>query len=162
MLVRLRVIASLGLVAIVSCAVILGAPGPAGATLQVSAFADFRDAEGVTVRSPACPRGATSCSVAVGSSSASASASFGSVDGAATTGAGLGAKGDANASALFSDQFVFLNGSGAPTLFVVQVDTTGAMVSGAVVSGDFAELQVLMTLQDTVTASNKAFAEFIL
>jgi hypothetical protein len=147
---------------IVSCAVVLGAPCPAGSTLFVSAYADFLDAEGGFVFSTPCPHGATSCSKAAGSSSASAAASYGSVDGSASTSAGPGARGRANAEAFFTDELTFLNGTGTPTHLVVEFLTTGAGVSGATGSGDFAELQVFMSLEDTVDPHNTTSAEYIL
>lgn len=62
--------------------------------------------------------------------------------------------------ALFTDQFSFLNGTGSPTHFVVGIDATGSSVSGAAESGEFAEIEVLMTLADTVDASNKVLVRY--
>src|SRR5258707_10577738 len=153
-LVRLRVIASLSLV---SSAVILGAPSTASAGLFVSAPAIARDAGG-TVSSPPLPHGATSGTVSATSGTASATAfafaSYGSVDGSATASAGLGAKGDASVEAFFVDDFTFLNGTATPTNFVVEFLTGGSSVSGASMSGDYAELQVQMDLQDLSNSAN--------
>ena len=161
----LRTFASLGL-SIVSGAVILGAPGIVCATLFVSPSASARDAAGTTVSSAPLPHGATfgtvSASSGTASATASASASYGSVDGSATASGGQGAKGDASVHAFFKDDFTFLNGAGAPTNFVVEFVTGGSSVSGASVTGDFAELQVLMTLQDLSNAANKASAQYVL
>jgi hypothetical protein len=84
------------------------------------------------------------------------------VDGTATTSAGPGERGRANAEALFSDTLTFLNGTGTPTHLAVEFDTTGSSVSGAAGGGDFAELQVFMDLVDTVDSSNKAHAAYVL
>ena len=161
-LVRLRVIAGLSLV---SYAVILGSPSTASGTLFVSASATARDANG-TVFSPPLPHGATSGTVSAtspsgtASATASASASYGSVDGSATASAGPGDKGDASVEAYFVDDFTFLNGTGAPTNFVVEFLTGGSSVSGASASGDYAELQVYMDLQDLANSANKASAMY--
>jgi hypothetical protein len=156
-LVRFRAIA---IVRIITCAAILGAAGPAESTLLVAASASSTDASG-TIFSLPCPSGATSCNVSAGSSSASATASYGGVDGTATTSTdGAGTRGTANAEALFSDIFSFINGTGAPTHLEVGFDASASSVSGAAGGGDFAEIQVLMSLTDTVDSSNKAVATY--
>jgi PEP-CTERM motif-containing protein len=171
-LVRLRVIASLSLVSVVGCAVVLGAPGAAGASLIVGTFAQGRDEVGSVSDNHNCPHDATSCTVTahassplgVASGDASASASYGSVDGSVTANAGRGPNfstlGAATASALFSDYFSFLNAAGTATHIEVGFSTNGASVSGASQGGDFAQLDVQMTLQDDAVTRNRAFAEY--
>jgi hypothetical protein len=161
--VGLRVIAGLG---VVGGAVILGAPGTARATLSLTASASAQDPGGTV--SNGLPHGATSGTVSAlspmggASASASGSTSYGNVDGSATASGGPGAKGDANVHAFFVDDFSFLNGTGTPTNFTVQFNTNGSSVSGASGTGDFAELQVLMSLQDLSTSANKASAQYVL
>jgi hypothetical protein len=160
----LPVIAGLSLVGF---AVILGAPSTASATLFVSASASAGDAGG-TVFGPSLPPGATSGTVSAKSPSgtadatASAAASYGSVDGSTITSAGPGAKGDASVHAFFKDDFTFLNGTGAPTNFMVEFLTGGSSVSGGTGTGDYAELQVNMALQDLSSSANKATAQYVL
>jgi hypothetical protein len=162
-LVRLGIIAGLSLV---GGAVILGAPRTARATLSLTASASAQDPGGTV--SNGSPRGATSGAVSAlspmggASASASGSASYGSLDGSATASGGPGAKGDASVHAFFVDDFSFLNGTGTPTNFTVEFQTSGSSVSGASGTSDFAELQVLMSLQDLSNSANKASAQYVL
>ena len=155
----LRVIASLGLVRIVICAVILGAPGPAWSDLFVQA-----GASSTTGGVDNCSSFTTGvCNVSVpGSASVSVTASYGGVGGTATASADPGNRASGNAQVRFSDVLFFVNGSATPTHLVVDIATIGAFVSGAGVSGDFAEVQLFMSLQDLSNSSNKASATYVL
>ena len=61
-----------------------------------------------------------------------------------------------------STTFLFSTEQATPTNFTVQFNTSGSSVSGASGTGDFAELQVLMSLQDLSDSANKASAQYLL
>lgn len=153
--VRLPAIGSLSLV---GCALILLVPAPAWPDEFVQTNVSS-PAGNQTCKSSTPP---ASCSSALPGANASAMASYGTVGGQATASSVLGFSAEASAQTQFSDNFSFLNASGEPTTFTVGFDTTGGSVSGAANPGEFAELQVKMTLRDTSVSQNTAFAEYVL
>jgi hypothetical protein len=157
LLVRLRVIANLRLASIISCAVILVAPGSAWPDLFVQT-----NVRGTNRVSDTCSDSSGGpCSVGVPGASASAKATFGSVDGTAMT----SGEGEAEVQSRFTDEFSFLNASGGSTHLEVGFSTNGAAVSGGTNPGGYAELQVLMSLTDESVVfpdKNAVSAEYVI
>ena len=154
-LAKLPVTANLSLI---GCALILLASPPAQADEFVQTTVS--SAVGQNFCNSSTPP--VECASAIPGASASGTASFGAVDGQAMASAGPGQSAEATVDARFTDEFSFLNANGGPTTFTVGFDTTGQSVSGATNSGDFAELQVLMSLQDTSDFHNGVSAEYVL